>query len=312
MTRVLVTGASTPLGAALITRLLQDSRVTKVLAVGHHISSPVAARDARVHYERLDLSKARAIRTLIFGPARELEITTVVDLALHRNADASGKELHALNVESTRQILQLSERHPTIRRFVLRSHAEAYDIRNDLPALLSEEHPLNLSPENPQWLRDRIEADLTVCAHMGMSPVSIAVLRCAECLAAGVGSQFYDLLASSFRLVPLGFDPMMNVLSLPDLVEALTLATFSDKQGVFNIPGADTLPLSEIFRKWGKSTIAIPSPLLKPAYAMQGFLRHGEFHYRSNRRRFHFGGVLDGRRAEEQLGYRPRTHLAWE
>jgi UDP-glucose 4-epimerase len=311
MRRIMVIGASTSLGTALITALLADERVGCVFGVGHKIESPLVQAPHSFVYECVDLKRQRSIRTMLFGRARELEIDTIVDFAVHQDASLAGSELHAQNVEATRTILQLAERQPTIRRFILRSHGEAYDLRSDLPTVMTEEHPLNLSPHNPQWLRDRIEADLTVCARMGMSPLTIAVLRCAECLSAGVGSPLYDLLVSRIRLRPLGFDPMMNVLSVEDLVAAHKLAIFSEKQGVFNIPGADTLPLSEIFEKWGKEAIALPSPLLKPAYALRDLWLRGEFDYRSNRRRFHFGGVLDGHRAREDLGYIPSHPLSW-
>ena len=36
-----------------------------------------------------------------------------------------------------------------------------------------------------------------------------------------------------------------------------------------------------------------------------------DFRYDANLRRFHFGGVLDGSRARDLLGYTPETHVAW-
>jgi UDP-glucose 4-epimerase len=76
--------------------------------------------------------------------------------------------VHALNVDATRALLQLCERHPTIKRFVLKSYAEVYAVQHDLPVLIAEDHPLNLHPNAPQYVRDRVEADLHACVRMGL------------------------------------------------------------------------------------------------------------------------------------------------
>lgn len=309
--RVMITGGSTALGIALVEAFLADPEIEIILALGHHEDHPLPAAGAKLHYSRVNLTRIRSLRTLLFGLAKELRIDTVADVALHLESNSNAGVHYSLNVDVTRQILLFAERHPTIKRFVVRSHAEAYDHRSDLPTMLAEDHPLNLSPENPMWLRQRIEADLTVCARMGMSPLSIAVLRCAECLAPGVGSQLYDIVSQPMPMRPWGYDPMMNVLSLPDLVRAMQLAVKSDATGVFNIPGADTLPLSELFSRSNPSTIALPSPVLGPAYALRSWFSGKSVHYRSNHRRFHLGGVLDGSRAKEVLNYEPQEPIRW-
>lgn len=311
MSRVMITGGSTALGIALVEAFLADPDIEVILALGHKKDLPMPDAGNKLHYTRVDLTRTRSLRTLLFGLAKELRIDTVADVALHTESPGGSGAHYSLNVEVTRQILLFAERHPTIQRFVLRSHAEAYDHRSDLPTMLSEDHPLNLSPDNPVWLRQRIEADLTVCARMGMSPLTIAVLRCAECLAPGVGSQLYDIVSQPIPMRPWGYDPMMNVLSLPDLVRAMQLAVKSDATGVFNIPGADTLPLSELFIRSNPSTLALPSPILGPAYALRSWYSGNTVHYRSNHRRFHLGGVLDGTRAEQELGYRAQVPIAW-
>ena len=242
---VLVTGATTPLGRSVVEALLAADPGTTVLAVGLEPSSAVdLPDDDRLAYMHVDLRRPRGVRELLFGPAREREVTTVVHGALHRSAADTGRKIHAINVEATRTLLLQAERHPTIRRFVFRSHAEVYRVRSDQPSVFAEDHPINFSPDAPQWLRDRVEADLMVCARMGMCELGIAVLRCSECVGPRIGSQLFDYLRSRVCLRPMGFDPMLNVLSVEDLAAALVAAVHSDAQGVFNIPGADTLPLS--------------------------------------------------------------------
>jgi nucleoside-diphosphate-sugar epimerase len=307
---VVVLGATTPLGRALCRALLEPARGPELLAVGREEESPLP-HHPRLRYRQVDLTRERPLRELLFGEARELRAEVLVHLALHRTPEG-GARVHAQNVQSLRRCLGLAERHPTLRRLVLRSHAEIYRVDGSLPTLLTEEHPLELSPRAPQWVRDRVEADLLACVRMGLSSLEIVVLRCAELLAPDSGSQLHAYLESPPCLRPLGFDPMLNVLSLPDAVDAVhrALRAFGH-QGVFNIPGADTLPLGECLRRWGRHALPVPGPLLAPLYRARRLAGGPPFSYTLNAGRFHFAAIPDGTRAREVLGYRPSHPLQW-
>ena len=159
-------------------------------------------------------------------------------------------------------------------------------------------------------MRDRVEADLTACAHLG-GPLRIAVLRCAEILAPGTGSQLWDYLQSRVCLRPLGFDPMINVLGLEDAAAAVIAALHAPATGVFNIPGRDTLPLSAAITESGRADLPVPGPLMSPLYGLRRWFAGFEFRYDMNLHKFHFGGVLDGTRARRELGFTPRTPVRW-
>lgn len=313
MKGVLVTSATTPLGRALVQTLLADPSVERVLALGcddRAWAFPHIASSALI-YRQVDLTRSRELHDLLFGLARDLEIEVVVHSALHRNARDEGRATRELNVAVTRQLLRFADGHPCIRHLVFRSTGSVYRIDPKRAVLLTEEHPLELSPAAPQSVRDRVEADLTVCTRMGMLSCSVALLRCAEILAANVGSQLFDYLQSRLCFRPIGFDPMLNVLSLEDATRALTLAVRSTATGVFNIPGADTLPLSRAIELWGRVGIPLPGPLLSPLYRARASAFSMEFRYDMNHRRFHFSAVLDGTRARAQLGFEPRSPIAW-
>jgi len=146
---------------------------------------------------------------------------------------------------------------------------------------------------------------------MGLSTLQVVVLRMAEILASGCGSQMYDYLDSSLCLRPIGFDPMLNFLSLEDAAQAFQHATHTSEQGVFNIPGADTLPLTEVISLWGRPSVAMPEPGIYWMYKVRQHLRGGQFRYGMNRRRFHYPGILDGRRAMDVLRYVPSQSVSW-
>ncbi len=313
MRAVLVTGSTTPIGAALIRSLLEAPEVERVLAVGIELDpgTDLPLGNAGLTYHRVDLTRERHVRRLIFGPVREAGVDAVVHTALHRSAHDQGKAVHRLNVEATRSLLHLCERHPTVRRFIYRSFAEVYRHDHEHPSLIGEGEPLELRPDVPQRVRDRVEADLTVCTRMGMSPLQICVLRVAEILAPQSGSQLWDWLASPVCLRPLGFDPMVNLISADDAARAVVLALRTDAQGVFNVPGRDTLPLSKVVELWHRLDVPAPGPLLRPLYWIRRLAIGTDFRYRLNEGRLHTSDLLDGARAREVLGYEPLRSIDW-
>jgi len=300
-------------GERLVRSLLADSSVDHVLAVGLKAQESALpfSQPSRLTYLQVDVGRNRHLRRLLFGPVRDLGVETVFHTPQVESAKTGGSRVHKQNVESTRQMLAIAERHPTIRAFIYRSFAEVYQIQADLPALIEEDHPLNLQGGAPQWIRDRVEADLTVCAAMGLSRLRIVVLRCAEILAPGCGSQLHDYLESPICLRPGGYNPMINVLSIGDLVRAMEKARQGHVQGVFNIPGKDTLPLSTAILKWGRVSLPVPGNWLTPIYAWRRRVTGHDFRYGMNRRRFTYSGILDGTRAREVLRYEPKNGIDW-
>ncbi|MCB9668888.1 MAG: NAD-dependent epimerase/dehydratase family protein [Alphaproteobacteria bacterium] len=313
MISVLVTGATTTVGESLVRSLVADTRVRHVLAVAREApeQAPLFSHGNRLTYLQVDLARSRHVRELLFGPARDLGVEVVVHLNQQDSGFQRGRRTHAANVEALRAMMDLADRHPTIRRLVLKSYAVVYKVSLELPVLVREEHPLNLSPKAPQYIRDRVEADLTACARMGLSSYETVVLRCAEAIGPGTGSQLFDYLDAPIAFRPMGFDPMVNVSTVEDVVCALERATHGSGEGVFNVPGFDTLPLSEAIRKWGTPSLPLPGPLVSKAYTLRHRLTGSKFSYGLNRNRLHLGLVLDGHRAADVLGYTPSHPLDW-
>lgn len=313
MTRVLLTGATTPVGRALFNALATDERVERVVAVlppGLPPFEPAHETD-RVGWVTADLTRERDLRSMLFKAATRDGTDVVVHLAAHRSARDRGPRVRALNVDSTRLLLEVAERLPGVRRLVLRSFSDVYRIRPKEPTILLEEHPLEFSRRAPQWVRDRVEADLLACTRTGTCRLEIAVVRGAECFGPDNGSQLWDYLSAGVCFTPLGFDPMINVISVEDLVDAIHRSIFVSEQGAFNAPGFETLPLSLAIEKAGRVRVSVPGPLLSPIYGTRAITRGGDFRYDQNYYRFHFGGVMEGRRAMKVLGYEPKVPVSW-
>jgi UDP-glucose 4-epimerase len=308
--RVLVTGASATLGNALVARLEEDPSVDKILAVSLRPRSTGGFGD-RTEWVGVDLHRSRDLRTLLFGRVREAGIDTVVHMAEHPDASDDGRSVHALNVDRTRELLHLCQRHPTIERLIYRGHGQIYRIDGETPTVLDEEQPLDTSPRVPQWVRDRVEADQAVCTYFGLSATRITILRCAEIFAPRAGSQTWDYVQSRVCFRPLGYDPMLHLLTVEDAVRAITLALGAGVTGIFNVPGADILPLSAVIRKARRRAIPVPGPLIAPLYRFRHLALGTQFRWDLNARRYRWSGVLDGTRAQTQLGYCPRHAIRW-
>jgi hypothetical protein len=80
---------------------------------------------------------------------------------------------------------------------------------------------------------------------------------------------------------------------------------------VFNVPGADTLPLSAIIKRWGRIGLPAIDAVLTPLYRLRRRLTGHDFRYGMNRRWFIYSGVLDGSRARGTLGYVPCHRVDW-
>ena len=288
-----------------IVRALRGASVpASVVCVAGSQTTPAHTTSDGVRHVRADLSSRRGVRELLFGDeARDAE--TIVHGALLCEPWVEQGRLHELNVQSTRELLAAAEEHPTLRNFVYCSSGNVYRLARDEPRLIDENEPLDLGCELTAGQRSTVEADVTVSTRIANSSLRIAVLRFAEILAPQSGSQLHDYLSSRVCLRPLGYDPMINVLSTRDAARAAVLAVASTAAGVFNVPGLDTLPLSELIARAGRFAIPLPGPLLTPLYRARSLATSAHFRYALDRVRFHYGAILDGHKAEEVLGYVP-------
>ncbi len=306
---VLITSAHTPGGQAIVAALARDPAVLRLLCV-HARGATLPQSSARAQHVAVDLTRQRDVRDLLCSElARSVDAIVHLPMRVPGEPRPGARFAQPASVTVAQQLLVIAEEQPRIERFVFVSSASVYRLDSDQPLLVDEDHPLELSAETPEVLRESVAADLVACARIGVSRLHIAVLRCAEMLGANARGPLQDYLGSRVCLRPLGFDPMLNVLAPEDAAEAVRLAVHCRARGVFNIPGRDSLPLSELIHAAGRLGLALPGPVLVPLYGLRRLTTAFGFRYRPERRRFHFGAILDGRRAKAELGYEPSHHI---
>jgi nucleoside-diphosphate-sugar epimerase len=106
---------------------------------------------------------------------------------------------------------------------------------------------------------------------------------------------------------PLGFNPMLSVVSARDVARAIVLGLHADQPGIYNIAGHDIFPISEL-RNRQQHLGPLPVPdLLSGAFTFLnqtlGSARHRPHSYQR------YGVVLDTSRAQEVLGFEPQYRL---
>lgn len=212
----------------MICRTLLAGGFTRVVCVYGASETTSVQHIDHVQCVRADFSSYRSLRDLLSSQALR-DVDTVVHV-LSEEGDTRA-------AIATRELLQLAEEQPVMQRFVLRSVARLYRTDSREPALIDEQHALDWA-RIPRGLWAAAEADFTVCERIGSSRLHLLVLRCADVLPPLRDGPLHAYLSSRVCLRPLGYDPMLNVLSLEDLARALSLAAVSGGSGIYNIPVA--------------------------------------------------------------------------
>jgi UDP-glucose 4-epimerase len=295
--RVVITGVAGRLGRLLAQRL---HRVERYQVVGIDRRA-FRDRPKDIEHHQVDL-RAKKARDLF----RHGDVHALVHMGLMHAPRASADELYSWNVGGTAKLLDYCLQYG-VPKVVVLSSADVYGPRPDNTQFLTEESPLLGAQAMPQ-MRDLVEID-----HMAMSffwrarDIETVILRPVHIL-----GQVHNAPSNYLRLerVPtlLGFDPMVQVIHELDVVEAIACALRSGVRGVFNVVGPGELPLSAIVRELGKDVVPIPHPLARPV--LSALWRLGLSSFPVPELDFiRYVCMVDGSRAESELGFRPRQTL---
>jgi len=106
----------------------------------------------------------------------------------------------------------------------------------------------------------------------------------------------------------LGFDPMIQVIHERDVVRALLLSLKSGSRGIFNIKGPGETRLSDLLKRLGKPSRAVPASIAHGALDQLWRMRLSSFpppqvdHIR-------YQCMVDDERARNYLGFAPAFDL---
>jgi UDP-glucose 4-epimerase len=295
--KVVITGMSGRLGRVVARRLHHDGRYA-LIGLDRR---PFLGRPKDVEHYEVDLRSKKARDVFRAG-----DVHALIHMGVMHDPRASAAELYSWNVSGTSKLLEYCQAYG-VRKVVVLSSANVYGPRPDNPQFLTEEAPLLAAQRFPQ-MRDLVEID-----HLGSTffwkarDTETVILRPVHIL-----GSVHNAPSNYLRLDPvpvlLGFDPMVQVIHELDVAEAIVRALTPGVRGIFNLTGSGEVPLSVILRELGRRTIPIPHPLAKPLWTIA--FRLGLSSYPVDEFDFiRYVCMVDGSRAEHDLGFRPRYSL---
>jgi len=313
--RVLVTHADEPLGRRLVKVLFHDPGIERIVATGS--GPPPRAFDAflrsgrRLAYARADLARHRSVADLFGSPrVRDAAPDAVIHVPRHGVPAGASRPLPAGVAERTaeaRLVLQQALQSPTVRHLVALGSAFVYRLEPGNANRLTEQSALDLDPDVPPALRSWIDCDMLFHGELHNEALTVALLRLPPVVGSGGYVFFHPSLegAAGPRWRPLGFDPLVPVLSDKDAARAAHRAVRSGCAGVFNVAGHESLPLSVLARWTGRGTWSVPGPLLHGVARAAALLGGASAGTAVDGAYLRYGFSLDTRRAERELGFRP-------
>jgi UDP-glucose 4-epimerase len=300
---IALTGVHGTTGASLVRRLDEDERVSRLVLLDRY--APALPLRRAVFYG-VDLTATLADVAVAEVIARE-RVETAVHAAFHGVPVHNLEAAHELEVIGTGALLRAiahDARHAgTVRNLVVIGTTMSYGARPDNPQYLPEDAPLRGGTRYP-FVADKVAAEAEVAAFRRRTGIPTALLR--ACWTVGDERTLAGrLLAPLVVPAVLGADPLVQLLHLEDLVDAVRLAAHGDADGALNVAGDGVLPLSTVIKLAGRLRAAAPASTLRAALQalwVAGIGLVPGAHASYLRDTF----VADTSRAAAELGFRPR------
>ena len=261
--RVAITGTSSFLGSRLLSRLVESrgpEAVTSVDLAAPPVSGGFAHRE-------IDLTTPASGERLLEA-FREDGVSAVVHCAFATNPLRDRSYAHELESIGTLNVFAAAAA-AGVGQVVMRGFTAVYGADGRNPAYLTEDHPLQPNP-SLAWARDKREAEGHAASFARRYPaMKIAVLRFAPLFGPGVRTFYTRVFDRRLVPVPMGFDPLVQLLHPDDALAALDLALERKASGAFNVVPSRPLPLLAGLHSAAKVAVAVPHPV---AYAAADLL----------------------------------------
>ena len=293
--KVVVTGISGRLGR-IVARRLHHELGWKIVGLDRR---PMPGRPKDIEHHQVDLRSKKARD--VFRDADAL-----VHLGVMHDPRARPAELYSWNITGTTKLLEYCQAH-AVPKVVLLSSANVYGPRPDNPQFLTEDAPLLAAQRFPA-MRDLVEIDHLVSTFLWRArELETVVLRPVH-IVGPVHNAPSNYLRIERPPVLLGFDPMVQLVHVLDVAEAIVQALVPGRRGIYNIVGPGEVPLSAILKELGREGRWIPHPLAKPLLSLAFAIGVSSFTV-AELDFIRYVCMVDGRRAAAELGFRPRFGL---
>src|SRR5271165_3950425 len=263
-TRARATAPAARGGAVLVTGIC--GRLGKHLARVLHRERRVVGVDRRAFVDKpkdVEHAQVDIRRKKLKDVFRAGDIEAVVHLGVMHDPRASAADHHSWNVAGFGKLLEYVVQFQ-IPKLVVLSSANVYGPQPSNPQFLTEDAPL-LGGQNFSDIRDLVEVDMLAQSFFWKLPETETVILRPVHILGSVHNAPSNFLRLNPVLTVMGFDPMTQVIHEADVVHAIELALRPGIRGIFNVAGADPVPLSRVVRILGRQRVSIPYSLARPA-----------------------------------------------
>jgi UDP-glucose 4-epimerase len=292
---VLITGICGRLGRR-VARMLHRER--RVIGIDRR---PFLGKPKDIVHYQVDIRRKKT-RDII----RQERPSAIVHLGVMHDPRQSDSEHHAWNVAAYQRLLDDVAQYDVGKLIVL-SSANVYGPRPDNAQFLDEDAPL-LGAATFSTIRDLVELDMLTQSFFWKRPETQTVIFRPAHIVGAVNNAPSNYLRQ--RVVPtlLGFDPMVQLLHVDDLVGAILLALRTPARGVFNLAGPPPSTVSHAIELAGRTRLPVPHFVFRRA--LERLWRFGATTFPVPELDFiRYVCMVDDRRARRELGYRPMHDL---
>lgn len=293
--KVVITGIAGRLGKALARRLHRDWAVIGI------DRRPMDTLPRDIVFHQVDIRRRKAEDVF-----RTNRIDALIHLNIMHDLRKSKRERDEFNVLGTQKILHLCQQH-NVGKVVILSSANVYGPAPSNNQFLTEEAPL-MGSTSFGAIRDLIAVDMYASSFFWRHPeLETVILRPVH-----IVGDVHNAPSNYLRLgrIPtlMGYDPMIQLIHIEDVVEAMVTALKPGIRGIYNIAGPGELPLSELIKVLGKRRLPVPEPVARPLFNMMWRARLTNFPT-PELDHIKYVCMVDDSRARQNLGYRPRLTL---
>jgi UDP-glucose 4-epimerase len=315
VTSVLVTHADEPIGRRVVKTLFHDEDVDRILAIGsgpapHSFDGFLAGSEPRLRYVRVDLANHRAMTDFFHSQGfRKAETDAVIHVPHH---GATASEIRRIpgglseRTAEARLLLQNCLESPSVRSLVALGSAFVYRLTPGNANSLAEDSELDLDPDVSPEIRSWIDCDMIFHGEVHSDRLRVVLLRVPTVVTGGGYVYLNPSLAGrrGARLRAMGFDPICSLVSDKDVARAVQAAVHCGRSGIYNVAGAEVVPLSVLARWTGRTTLPVPGRLLRWIAAGERATGTDFAHGTAEGPHLRYGFTLDTSRAERDLGFR--------
>lgn len=293
---VLITGICGRLGRRVARMLHRERRV-----IGIDRRPFVGKPKDIVHYQ-VDIRRKKT-RDIV----RQERPSAIVHLGVMHDPRMSDSEHHAWNIAAFQRLLDDVAQYEVPKLIVL-SSANVYGPRPDNAQFLDEDAPL-LGAATFSTIRDLVELDMLTQSFFWKRPETQTVIFRPAHILGSVRNAPSNYLRQ--RVVPtlMGYDPMVQLLHMDDVVGAILLALRAPARGVFNLAGPPPSTVSRAIELAGRTRLPVPHFVFRRA--LERLWRFGATTFPTPELDFiRYVCMVDDSRARRELGYRPAFDLA--